>query len=694
MSHRQMYRLEGVDCAVCAARIQEAVELIDGVGSSTIDLMSSKLEIVTDHGSVENLEQRVREVIDREEPGARLSSIEQAAHAQSGFSLFLPARIAIALAILGMASLVDEPWYLFLMFVSYAVSGYDVLFRAVRNVFRGNLFDEHFLMTIATVGAFIIGEHAEAVAVMAFYQAGEFFQDLAVRRSRSSIATLMDIKPSSATIMSEGKSLRVTLDRISVGDTLLIKAGEKVPVDAIVRSGSSTLDTKALTGESVPRRVEPGDEIISGSLNGNGVLHAEATTTYEDSTVATILRLVEESSMRKADTERFITRFARYYTPIVVLLAATIALIPPLAGYGSFSDWMYRALVFLVISCPCALVISVPLGFFGGIGGLARMGVLVKGGNFVQALAKTRTLVFDKTGTLTEGRFTVSKVDRLTDDMDEQAILDIAASVERHSNHPIAQAIARAASSIIQVDSVKEEPGLGIQGIADDEVIRVGTLRFMQGELSEGTRLPGLIDDTDILVAIGERIIGRISVSDTVKPEARSMVDSLRKFGIHDMVILSGDSDHAVAQVATAVGIESFFGRLLPQDKLAHVERLLSVRTDRSALAFVGDGVNDAPVLARADVGIAMGKLGSDAALEAADVVIMTDDLSRIPSAIEHARRTMTIVKQNIVFALSVKVMVMALGAAGFASMWLAVFADTGVALIAIVNALRSLRHT
>lgn len=691
MSYKTVYTIGGIDCAVCAARIQDAVQTIEGIGSANIDLLTNRLEILSEHKMDESLERQVRSAVMEHEPDACFDRHTPDTRRRETPSWAIPVRVVLAIALVIASTRSGEGWSLPIALVAYAISGYDVVYRALRNIVRGSVFDEHFLMTLATVGAIVIGEYAEAVAVMGFYQVGEYFQAIAVNRSRASIADLMDIKPNRANVLRDGKVEDVDVREIRVGDTLLVRAGEKVPVDALVMSGSSSLDTKALTGESVPRSVGEGDRIISGCVNGSGVLHAKALVVYEDSTVATILRLVEESGLRKAKTERFITRFARIYTPVVVISAVLLVLIGTLAG-GSFDVWLYRALVFLVISCPCALVVSVPLGFFGGIGGLARMGVLVKGGQYIQALAGASTVVFDKTGTLTEGTFTVTQVESLDPAYDGQRVLSLAASLESHSTHPLARAVVDAhGAQLVPAAQVHEQAGRGVSGIVGGKEVLAGSARFLREQLSDHAAVTD-DRDTEIWVALDARPIGRITLADTVKRESRGAVEALVNLGIGDVVMLSGDSPTAVAAIAREVGITTTHARLLPQDKLEHVERLLESRGNEGSVVFVGDGVNDAPVLARADVGIAMGALGSDAAIEAADVVIMTDNLARIPEAIAHSRRTMAIIRQNIVFALALKALVMALGAAGFASMWLAVFADTGVALLAILNALRALR--
>ncbi|MGI6432461.1 MAG: heavy metal translocating P-type ATPase [Sphaerochaetaceae bacterium] len=593
-------------------------------------------------------------------------------------------RLVISLAFLALSFFTVSPISTVLLITSYLISGYDVLLKAGKSLLGGLVMDEHVLMTVATLGAFAIGDYKEAVAVMAFYQTGEFVQSLAVQKSRSSITSLLDIKAVSATILKDGKQVTIDPALIVPGDIILIKAGERVAVDGQIVTGNSTIDVSALTGESIPRFVQVQDHILGGSINGSGVLHVRATATYEDSTVATMLRLVEESSHKKAPTERFISRFARYYTPTVVSLAALLTLLPPLIGLGTLSFWFHRALVFLVISCPCALVISVPLGFFGGIGGLSRMGVLVKGGNYIQTLSEAKHLVFDKTGTLSKGVFTVSAINSYDSAYSEEEILLLAASVEQHSAHPLAQTIAQAAQGEFkEVTEITEIPGKGISGIYNGHSIAVGSASFAK-ELS-GQSPPPLAHSGSYLL-VDNHLIGSLELRDQLKTEAKAAVKQLKKLGINELTILSGDQEAPVAQVAQELEIEDYRHSLLPQQKLEYIETALR------PVVFVGDGINDSPVLAFSDVGIAMGAIGSDAAIEASDVVIMGDDVAKIPLAIAHSRRTMSIVKQNIVFAIGVKIIVMALATVGIASMWTAVFADTGVALLAVVNSLRALR--
>ncbi len=707
MDHEKVYTITGVDCAVCAARIEKALNTISHINTSEIDIIHEKLRIHTSEDLTPELEKTIQDTIDHVESGVIVTTEELGKTEKSdtitavgnSISLIVPVRVLVSLAAVGAAWFVTNPQLSFMLFIgAYLLVGYEVVLQALRNIFRGSVFDENFLMTIATLGALIIGEYAEAVAVMAFYQVGEYFQNLAVHRSRKSIAELMDIKPLKATIIKNAQPIVVTPEEISVGDVILIRAGEKIPVDCRVVSGTSTLDTRALTGESVPKMVEPDDELLSGSVNGSGVLHAIALKRYSDSTVASLLKLVEESGRRKAKAEQFITKFARYYTPSVVFLALALSLFPPLFNQGSFSTWIYRALVFLVISCPCALVISVPLGFFAGIGGLAKMGVMVKGGSYIQTLAKTKQIVFDKTGTLTEGTYTVSEIRIDTQsELHEKDIILYAQAVESSSHHPIAKALSGYAQELyeqnLEASSVKEIPGKGMIGIVDNHTIIVGTDKLMmEHNLSVPKELGGS-DVASVLIAINQRVYARVLVADSVKREAKRAIASLKELGIRDIRLLSGDTHSVVQKLADSVGINNFIGELLPHQKVDHVENLLKENYRDGSLAFIGDGINDAPVLARADVGISMGTIGSDAAVEASDVVIMTDNLMRIPQSIRHARKIVSIVTQNIVFAIAIKVLVMILGAFGFASMWMAVFADTGVALLAVFNSLRALFH-
>lgn len=578
---------------------------------------------------------------------------------------------------------------LILFLVPYFTIGYDVLLKAIRNIKNGQIFDENFLMTIATIGAFIIGEYNEGVAVMLFYQVGELFQSYAVGKSRESIASLMDIRPDFANIEQDGKIVEVDPDEVEIGQTIIVKAGEKIPIDGIVLEGTSSLDTSALTGESVPRDVFKDSEVISGCINLSGVLKIRTTKEFGESTVSKILDLVENSSVKKAKAENFVTKFARYYTPFVVILAAVLAISLPFIINISFADSFYRALTFLVISCPCALVISIPLSFFGGIGGASKEGILVKGGNYLEALAKLKTVVFDKTGTLTKGIFDVSEV-ITANGFSESEVIELACLAESYSKHPIATALRNKYNQNIdfsRISDTKELAGMGISAIIDEKSVLIGNERLMQNESIDYTAYNGY--GTVIYVSINNKYAGYIVITDEIKPNADKAIKKLYDLGIKKTVMLTGDNKKAASHVADMLNISDMKCELLPADKVSAVEQILDAKD--GVLAFVGDGINDAPVLARADVGIAMGGLGSDAAIEAADIVLMDDKLEKLADAVKIARKTVLIVKENIVFALGCKLLVLILGAFGYANMWAAVFADVGVAIIAILNSSRML---
>ena len=578
--------------------------------------------------------------------------------------------------------------------VPYLVIGWDIVYKAVRGIVNGQVFDENFLMTIATFGAFGVGEYSEAVAVMLFYQVGELFQSYAVSRSRQSIADLMDICPEYANLEKDGELVQADPDDVEIGDIIVIKPGERVPLDGRVISGESMVDTSALTGESVPRRVETGSEIISGCINESGVLRVEVTKEFDDSTVARILELVENASSKKAQVENFITRFARYYTPAVVIAAALLAVVPPLALGAGFGPWIQRACIFLVISCPCALVISVPLSFFGGIGAASRNGVLVKGSNYLEALAQMDTIVFDKTGTLTKGEFKVTEI--RPSGMSGEELLRLAALAEHYSNHPISLSIRDAyekAGGRMNLSSIgknEEISGHGVRTEIDGSVVLAGNGRLMKAEGIAYEPCESI--GTVVYLARDGVFAGTIVISDTVKEHAAQAIRDLKQAGVKRTVMLTGDRKAVGEAVAEKLGLDEAFTELLPADKVEQVERLLDGQAEGRKLAFVGDGINDAPVLTRADIGIAMGSMGSDAAIEAADVVLMDDDPARISVVVRISRKTLSIVKQNIVFALGVKALVLGLGAFGMANMWEAVFADVGVSVIAILNAMRALK--
>lgn len=576
---------------------------------------------------------------------------------------------------------------------SYAIIGWDIIWKALCNIRQGQIFDENFLMMIATVGAFILGEHSEGVAVMLFYQVGEWFQSYAVAKSRKSITSLMDIRPDYANVQRSGKLVQVDPDEVQIGEIITVKPGEKIPIDGIITSGTSSLDTSALTGESLPREEEEGMEVISGCINQTGILTIKTTKEFGESTVAKILDLVENSSEKKARTENFITRFARYYTPIVVFAALALAVIPPLVTGDAFAEWVYRALTFLVISCPCALVISIPLSFFGGLGGASKCGVLVKGSNYLETLADTEIIVFDKTGTLTKGSFAVSQI--YTENIQQNKLLEIAAYAENYSNHPISASIKRAYNKNIdssRIQNVQEIAGHGVSAVIDGKTVLAGNAKLMkrEGILYKPCTEVGTV----IYVAVDNKFVGYILIEDEIKEDAAFAINQLKDCGIKQTVMLTGDSDAVGKKVARRLGLDRVYTQLLPADKVERVEELLhSLRKThaKGKLAFVGDGINDAPVLARADVGIAMGGLGSDAAIEAADIVLMTDEPSKIATAKKIAKKTLAIAYENIVFAIGIKLIVLVLGALGFASMWAAVFADVGVSVIAILNAIRAL---
>ncbi len=617
-------------------------------------------------------------------------------------------RILIGAGLLLLAVLLDRlllgemlgGWRFLLFFPAYFTAGWDVLWKAVKNISHGQVFDENFLMALATVGAFCTGffgegEYPEAVFVMLFYQVGELFQGYAVGKSRRSISEMMDIRPDSANIERDGKLFVVEPDTVAVGDVILVKAGERIPLDGVILEGSSSMDTAALTGESLPRQVQPGDDVVSGCVNLSGLLKVRVTKPFGESTVAKILELVENSSAKKAKTENFITKFARYYTPVVVIGAVVLAVLPPLALGGGWADWVSRALMFLVVSCPCALVVSVPLSFFGGIGGASRLGVLVKGGSYLELLSKAELVVFDKTGTLTKGVFNVTAIH--PDEYPESGLLEIAALAESYSDHPISRSLKEAYGKepdASRVTDVEELSGRGVRAKVDGKGVCVGNDKLME-EVGVGWH-PCHHVGTTVHVAVEEdsgwRYIGHIVISDEVKPDAKEAIAALKALGVKKTVMLTGDARAVGESVAGDLGLDEAFTELLPADKVEKVEQLLKERSEKGRLLFVGDGINDAPVLSRADVGVAMGALGSDAAIEAADIVLMDDKPSKIAAAMKISRGTLRIVRQNIVFALGVKALVLILSALGLSTMWEAVFADVGVLILAVLNASRALR--
>lgn len=578
-----------------------------------------------------------------------------------------------------------------LFVISYLIVGLEIVLKAIRNIFKGKVFDENFLMAIATIGAFVIGEYPEAVAVMLFYQIGEAFQDYAVDKSRKSIISLMDIRPDFANIQRNGKIDKINPEEVNVGDIIVVKPGEKVPLDGIIVKGTSMIDTSALTGESVPKEIKEQDEILSGCINENGVLEVKVTKKFGESTASKILDLVENASSKKSKSENFISKFAKYYTPIVVVTAVLLAIIPPMIfNRAEWIEWIHRALTFLVVSCPCALVISIPLGFFGGIGGASKIGVLVKGSNYLEALSNTEIMVLDKTGTLTEGVFEVQQINPI--DISKEDLIKYATYAESFSNHPIAISLKKAYGKEIvnkKVSETQELSGLGVRAVIDGESVLVGNEKLMKENCIDYIKSEEI--GTILYIAVNNKFAGTIVISDKIKTDAKETIDKLKKDNIKKIVMLTGDKRKVGENVAKKLGIDEVYTELLPSDKVEKVEELMKNKSENGNLAFIGDGINDAPVLAISDIGIAMGGLGSDAAIEAADVVLMTDEPSRVVDAIKISKKTMTIVKQNIIFAISIKLIVLILSAIGISNMWQAVFADVGVSILAILNTLRAL---
>lgn len=601
--------------------------------------------------------------------------------------------LAVILYVIALVGKFENEWINnTIFFLSYIIIGFDVLKEAIENIFKGEIFDENFLMSVATIGAFFIGEFPEAVAVMLFYQIGELFQSYAVDKSRKSISSLMDIRPDYANLYIDGKIEKVNPNEVRIGDTIVVKPGEKIPLDGFIIEGETTLDTKALTGESLPREAVRGDNVLSGCININGLIKVQITKAYGESTVSKILDLVENASSKKTKSENFITKFAKYYTPIVVGIAVILAIVPPLViKEASFLDWIYRALSFLVVSCPCALVISIPLSFFGGIGGASKIGILIKGSNYLEALTNTEIVVFDKTGTLTQGVFEVQRVETI--EITEKELLKLAAYSENYSNHPIAKSIKKAYGEEIdekQIEKIEELSGLGIVANIEGKEIFVGNEKLMKEKQIKFTKCNDI--GTITYVAVNNKYVGYILIADKIKDDAEKTIEELKKNNIKQTVMLTGDRKIVGEDVANKLGIDNVYSELLPDGKVEKVEELLKEKTEKGTLAFVGDGINDSPVLALADIGIAMGGLGSDSAIEAADIVIMTDEPSKIIDAIKISKKTTRIAKENIIFAIIVKIAVLILVALGLSTMWEAVFADVGVTVIAIINALRALK--
>lgn len=695
---KKIFILKGLDCPNCAAKIQREVGEINGVDSSVVNLMNQSLtvefskeipDLSKNIAAIVHSHEPEVEILDKEMPQSHNSSEE------SNKSLIIRLIIGALVFAAGIAASVflkNLPLIeLALLITAYIILGGDVVIKALRNITKGRVFDENFLMSLSTIGAFIIGEYHEAVAVMLFYQIGEFFQDMSVRRSRKSISDLMDIRPDSARVQRNGEFMVISPEEVEIGETIIIQAGEKIPLDGIVISGESMLDTSALTGESVPRAIRKGDTVLSGCINQSGVIGVEVRKPFGESTVAKIIDLVENASARKAPTENFITSFAKYYTPIVVILAAMLAFIPPLFA-GDWAEWIHRGMVFLVISCPCALVISIPLAFFGGIGAAGKHGVLIKGGNFLEALNYVETIVFDKTGTLTKGIFEVSEI--ISDgEFTKEQVLEYAAYAESYSNHPIAKSIISAYGKETKVGenfNYTEFSGKGVCAIAENKRILAGNSKLMNSENINFA--PCDKAGTKVYVAVDGIYAGCIIIADEIKADSKKTIEGLNQLGITNTIMLTGDDEKIAKSVANELNISKYFAGLLPHQKVETLEKLQSQNSKNGKTVFVGDGINDAPVLARADVGVAMGGLGSDAAIEAADVVLMTDEPHKLLDAIKIAKETKKIVIQNIVFALGVKGVFLILGAFGIAGMWEAVFGDVGVALLAVFNSMRVLK--
>lgn len=715
--------LEGIDCANCAAKIEQAVGKIEGVTNSSVNFMTKTLQFEVDRNHENETLPKVKKRIAQLEPGVvpltkqTLQPVSKGGVEMEGYEekkeesshhghshshghshgdadikkAVIRLVLTIVLLFIAIFSPFSEKTTFILYVLAYIAAGYDVVMTAAKNIVNGQVFDENFLMTIATLSAFYIQQYPEAVAVMLFYQVGELFQDIAVDKSRRSIAELMDIRPDYANLKNEdGSTKKVDPESIEIGDTIIVQPGEKVPLDGKVVVGSSTVDTAALTGESTPRKVAAGEQVLSGFINQGGLLEVEVEKTFKESTVVKILDLVENASGRKAPTENFITKFARYYTPIVVVLAVLLAVVPPLLIDGAtFNEWLYRASIFLVISCPCALVVSIPVGFFGGIGSASRKGILVKGSNFLEGLNDLKYVIMDKTGTVTKGKFEVGSI-YAVEGYAREEILEIAALAEQYSTHPIASSIKEAYGKKIdpaRLSDYEEVAGHGVQATIDSREVLVGNSKLLIGKqisFKENNEL-----GTIIYVAVDGSFIGSMVIGDQIKEDAKETITQLHQAGVEHIVMLTGDSKAVAESVAKEIGIKEVYAELLPQDKVAKLEEIMQRKQPSEKVAFVGDGINDTPVLARSDIGFAMGGLGSDAAIEAADIVIMDDQPSKIAVSMKVAKETRKIVWQNIIFAMAVKGIFLLLGAFGVATMWEAVFADVGVTVLAVLNAMR-----
>ena len=702
--------IKGLECPQCAAKIEHNLNALDEIKAATVDVLGKKIVINPNKKfSSEDITKLVQKEVDRVEEGVTVlmpnSAIEEDEEIEETKENFKSIRNRFILGAIILAAAIFVPKNLFvlrliLFLISYFTVGYDVLFKAVKNIKKGQIFDENFLMAIATLGAFAIKEFPEAVSVMLFYQIGEMFQDLAVGKSRKSITSLMNIRPDYANLKIEGEIKKVLPKEVKLGDIIVIKPGEKVALDGKITNGSSTFDTSALTGEAIPRTFEIGDEILSGFINTTNLVEIEVTKSFENSTISKILDLVQNASSKKSKTENFITKFARFYTPAVVIIALLIAILPMIfVKDAQFSTWLYRALIFLVVSCPCALVVSIPLGFFGGIGGASKNGILIKGANYLEALNNLETVVFDKTGTLTKGKFKVSEINVQNSKYTKDDLLKYAAIAESFSNHPIAQSIVleyeKNNKKLEKTDSsefeFEEIAGHGVKVKYENSEILAGNLKLLKKENLEAAEKDAV--GTVVYVAKDGKYLGNLIIADEIKEDAKKTVEELNNLGIKNVVMLTGDNRKIGENVASKLNISKVFTDLLPLGKVEKMEEFLKNKSANGKVLFVGDGINDAPVLARADIGVAMGGVGSDAAIEAADMIVMNDEPSKIVTALKIAKKTKKIVWQNIIFALGVKIIILGMGALGFATMWEAVFGDVGVALIAILNATRALTY-
>ncbi len=696
---KKTFILKGLDCPHCSAEIEREVGELESVSASEVNLMKQTLTVNINSDKTQQVTNQIKAIVNSHEPDVEVfeysdkekGTVEADANGKIIMRLITGAVLFLIYIVLGNVFTLPKTAELIILLTTYVILGADVVLKAVKNIVKGRVFDENFLMSISTVGAFLIGENLEAVAVMLFYQVGEFFQELSVKRSRKSITELMDIRPDFAAVIRNGAPIVVSPEAVAVGEVITVKAGERIPLDGIVIEGSSFLDTRALTGEAVPEAVGVGDEVLSGCINQNGVLSIKVSREFGESTASKIIDLVENASSRKAPTESFITKFARYYTPAVVIFAALLGFVPPIF-FGDFAEWIHRSLVFLVISCPCALVLSIPLAFFSGIGAASKRGVLVKGSNYLEALNNISTVVFDKTGTLTKGVFSVTEIIPSVGFTEEQ-VLEFAAKAESFSNHPIAKSVLKAYGKETEnkaVGGYNEISGCGIAVNINGKNVFVGNDKLMKAQNIDFKSSDKA--GTKVYVAVESEYVGCILITDIIKNDSKQAVADLKRSGVQKAVMLTGDNQSIAKSVAEELLLDEYYAELLPDEKVEKLELLESQNRKGGKLAFVGDGINDAPVLARADIGIAMGGIGSDAAIEAADVVLMTDEPSKLVEAVRVAKYTKSIVIQNIIISLSVKGIFLVLGAFGIAGMWEAVFSDVGVALIAVLNSMRALK--